>query len=250
MGKGSVMVRVETDASEEALQWLEFVREQPEEEDNCGAALELVAATFALCGDWITPLAVSFLIESSNPTIFYTVDHDHPPSTPAWLLRCTKVDDGLSPVVADRKSPREKHVSEINELELCAFAKEALGQPPPGEHLELMLSTVTLRAFAVTLPGGIELAPRYGRDILNPLVVHEGDRARVLAPNHGPAWMPMRVHASRENTLTHLTLELCWDFWLKNPAGLAQVREAVARVLARGRGWQLSEGEPSPLGSR
>lgn len=40
------------------------------------------------------------------------------------------------------------------------------------------------------------------------------------------------------------------DFWLKHAEGLAQVHAAIERVLARGRGWQVTEGNLPPPSSR
>jgi hypothetical protein len=120
---------------------------------------------------------------------------------------------------------------------------EGLDQPPPAAPLEIALSSLTVNALGVALPEGVVLEPRYGGEIIRPLLVNDGQRSLVLCPTYFAATTPMRLRSSDGLGTSRLSLELCWDFWTKHPIGLAQVQSAVERVLARGRGWQLDNGE-------
>ena len=56
---------------------------------------------------------------------------------------------------------------------------------------------------------------------------------------------PSRVETTKYGSM-RISLELCWDFWREHPAGRAQLRAALERVLERGRGWKLEQGELPP----
>jgi hypothetical protein len=243
MGKEQVtMSRFESYASDESLQHFYFAREPTAEESDRAAALELVAATSALMSDWIAPLAVSVRVESCDPSHYYFEDDDHPPARPHWFLRRHELDPRLfiTEVWIDSE---ERRVAAIGGAELLSLVQEALAQPPPLEHLEVTLAEVVVKATEVALPEGIELALTYGGGPLKPVLVFDGKRWLALGPDHGPVGPPARLRASNIHGRTTIGLELCWDFWREHPAGRAQARAAIERVLARGRGWQLEMGE-------
>jgi hypothetical protein len=53
------------------------------------------------------------------------------------------------------------------------------------------------------------------------------------------------LRASSDHGVTRIVVELYWDFWREHPAGRAQVRAAIERVLSRGSNWQIGEGNLS-----
>jgi hypothetical protein len=247
MGKGQVtMSLIESYASDESFQYISLIRQVDEEDESCrDAALELVAATSALCGDWISPLAVSLRVEVRNPEDFYFVDEKHPPARPAWFLRLREWDKRLS-LSPDWIAPEERRADAIGSAELLAFVEEALDQRPAAMPREVALPELTVNALAITLPEGVELEPRYMGMPVHPVLKRDGQRSRALGPKNGVAGgMPARLRASNSNGLSRLGISLCWDFWSVHPAGRAQVRAALDRVLGRGQGWQLEEGELS-----
>ncbi len=228
-------------ASDQALQIFVLQREESEDEDDRAASLELVASLSALCDGWISPLAISLLVESCDPANFYTVDFDSPAGKEAWFLRQRDLDARLF-ISPNYEHANKLQVDGIGAAELRAFVEEALAQPPPAENLVVTLASLSTDAVAVALPDGVELALRYPGGPLSPIVVQDGPRLRVLGPDYGPIAAPLSLRASNQHGLTELTLELCWDFWIEQPIGRAQVRAALERVLARG-SWQLEHGE-------
>lgn len=137
---------------------------------------------------------------------------------------------------------KELEVEGIGAAELRELVEQALAQPPPVAHLEVALAALSVNAVAVALPDGVELALRHPGGPLSPVVAQDGTRLRVLGPDYGPGAPPVRLRASNQHGLTRLTLELCWDLWIEQPIGRAQVRAAIERVLARA-GWRLEHGE-------
>jgi hypothetical protein len=236
------MERFESYASDESLHYIALVREEPEQETDQMAALELVAATAALCGDWIAPLTANVRVESCDPANFYIEDSDHPPAFEAWFLRRRVLDERLhiSPIW---NNSQERHAEVIGEAEMLEVVREAIEQPPPADHLEVTLAELLIQATAVALPQGVELALRYSRGPIDPLLVNDGQKTFALGPEYGPIGPPARLRASNEHGITNLSLSLLWDLWILHPAGRAQVRAAVERVLSRGRGWRLEQGE-------
>ena len=126
---------------------------------------------------------------------------------------------------------------------MIEVVREALKQPPPGDHLEVTLAELMIQATAVVVPLGVEVALRYSRGPIKPLLVTDGQKTLALGPDYGPIGPPARVRASNEHGITRLSLFLFWDLWFLHPAGRAQLRAAIERVLSRGRGWRLEQGE-------
>lgn len=234
------MYRLDCYASDQALQTFTLSRDEGEDEDDRGAALELVGALSALCTGWIEPQAASVLVESCDPANFYVVDPAAAPAQPAWFLRRHQLDPRLiaSP---EHAAPREVQVEHIGAAELRAFVEQALAQPAAAADRVVSLASLSVDAVAVTLPEDVELALRYPGGPLSALVVREGARLRVLGPDAGPVAAPVRLRASNQHGLVRLSLELCWDFWIEQPIGRAQVRAALERVLGRA-GWRLEHG--------
>jgi hypothetical protein len=235
------MYRLDCYASDQALQTFTLSRDEAEDEDDRGAALELVGALGALCAGWIEPQAASLLVESCDPTSFYLVDHEAPPAQPAWFLRRRQLDPRLF-VSPEHEAPREVLVEQIGAAALRAFVEQALAQPAAAPERVVALASLSVDAVAVTLPDDVELALRYPGGPLSAIVTREGSHLRVLGPDAGPVAAPLRLRASNQHGLVRLTLELCWDFWIEQPIGRAQVRAALERVLSRG-GWRLEHGE-------
>jgi len=235
------MVQVESYASDEPLLWFALSREGGEDEGERAAALELVAATSAFFGDWISPLAASVRVESCDPANYYFEDSDHPPACPHWFLRRRELDERLFISEAWVDS-QERRVDVIGAAELLALVEEALAQPPPVEHLEVALAEVLVRATEVALPDGIELSLRYAGGAIKPILVRNGERWLAQGPDYGPVGRPAGLRASNDHGVTRMVVELYWDFWREHPEGRAQVRAAIERVLGRGRDWQIAEG--------
>ncbi len=243
MAKGQVsMSRFESYASEESLQHFFLGREQTEEESERAAALELVAATAVLMGDWISPLTVSARVESCDPSHYYFEDLDHPPAQAAWFLRRHELDPRLF-ITEVWVDSQERRVATIDAGNLSSLVEEALAQPPPLEHLEVTLAEIAVKATEVALPQGMTLALRDYRGPLNPVLIFNGESWLALGPDQGRVSPPARLRAYNQHGRTTISLELCWDFWREHAAGRAQLRAALERVLERGRGWKLEQGE-------
>lgn len=237
------MPRFEVYASDHALQYFSFSREKEEGESERDAALELVRATVALMGDWIAPLTVDVRVESCDPSNYYSEDSDHPPQRAAWFLRRHQVDERLfiSEMWVDVE---ERRVDVIGEVEILELVGESLAQSPPREGVEVTLAELAVRSAAIVLPPNIDLALTYGGGSLTPVLVGDGGRQLAIGPDSGPVGPPVRVHAYNSHGETSLQIELHWDLWRAHPAGIAQARAAVERVLARGRGWHLKKERP------
>lgn len=235
-------MRIEAYASDESLQFFSFVREEAEDETDRAAALELVSAAVALCDDWIFPLTASVRVESCAPANHYFDDLEHPPARPAWFLRQHGLDERLyiSPAWIDSQ---ERCFDVIGGEEILAVVHEALAQPPPAEHLEVTLAELLIDATAVVMPQGADIALRYYRGPLQPLLLRDGEKLLALGPDHGPVGPPASLRASNEHGRTSLSLTLFWDLWTHHPDARAQARAALERVLSRGRGWRLEQGE-------
>jgi hypothetical protein len=175
--------------------------------------------------------------EDDDPISFYVVDSE---AQPSWFLR-QRVDARLF-VSPDYQGSQLRPVEAIGAAELLEVVTEALDQPPPGEHRTVALAVLSLNAVAVAVPDGLELTAHYPGGPLQPVVVAQGQERWALGPDHGPVGPPLRVLARNDHGRTRLTLELCWDLRCEHPAGRTQTRAALARVLARGRGWQTDQG--------
>jgi hypothetical protein len=243
MGKEHMNKRIETYASDEWIQTCTLVRETDEEDESCrAAALEIAAATSSLCGDWLLPLAVHVRVESRNPEDYYFADDEHPPAFSHWSLRPTVWDERLhySPFWIDSQ---ERRVASIGATALLAFVEEAVGQPPQVVPREIALAELSISALGVALPEGLELEPLYRRIPVVPIIEIHERRSLVIGPKSLTAGgLPMSLRATNKYGSMRLNLELLWDFWIEHPAGQAQVRAAIDRVLARGRGWQVEKG--------
>jgi hypothetical protein len=244
-----MMTRIETYASDEWVHSLSLVREDGDGECCRDTSLELVQATLALCRDWISPLAVSLRMESRDPNEHYFVDDAHPPAHRFWFLRQRNLDENVLPR-PDWVNPEVRIVESIAPAELLAFVEEALNQSPSIESREIALPELSVNALGISLPEGVELEPLYDGRPVHPVVIHDGMRATVLGPKFGVVGAtPARLRAlSSQYGTASIKLELCWDFWTKHPAGREQLRNALERVLSRGRGWQLESGEMPRLG--
>lgn len=237
------MPRFESYASDHALQYFSFAREQEEDESEQASAQELVKAAVALMGDWIFPLTVDLRVETCDPSNYYFEDSEHPPRYAAWFLRRHQLDERLF-ISEMWEEAQERRVDFIGEEEIGALVEEALSQAPPLESLEVTLAELAVRSAAISLPLDVELALAYGGGPLKPVLVRDGDHQLAMGPDHGPVGPPVRLRAHNAHGHTRLQLELHWDFWREHPAGIAQARAAVERVLARGRGWQLTKERP------
>jgi hypothetical protein len=235
-------MRIEVYASDESLQFFYLAREQAEDETDRAAAIELIDATVGLCGDWILPLTASVRVESCAPANYYFDDLDSPPSRPSWFLRRRELDEQLY-IVPAWINPQERRVETIGSQEIMSIVQEALAQPSPSDHLEVAFAELQINATAVVVPEGAEIALRYYRGPLQPLLRKDKERVIALGPDHGPVGPPAQLRASNQHGITHLELSLFWDLWKDHPAGQAQVRAAIERVLDRGRGWRLDKGE-------
>jgi hypothetical protein len=244
MGEDQVKTScVETQASDEWVQYFVLVRQEGEGESRHSAALEQVAALSALCGDWISPLAVSLRVESREPEDYYFADEAHPPARRFWFLRQREWDERVS-LRPYWNNPEERLVEAIGPAELSAFVREALAQPPPMASLKLALPELSVTALGISLPEGVELEPRYNGRPIRPALIRDGHRSLVLGPTSGvAAAMPARLSMNDQYGAARISLELCWDLWREHPASRAQLRGALERVLSRGRGWQLERGE-------
>lgn len=243
------MARVETYVSDEALLWFALAREQSEDASERDMAIELAVAISAFFADWISPLTVSVRVESCDPNRYYFEDSKHPPAQEAWFLRRRDLDSRLF-IRHSWNNAREQIVGKIEAADLLGVVKEALSQPPPLPNLEVALAEVIVKASSVLLPEDVELVCNDGYKQVEPIFVREGKRLAAQGPDYNFYGAPVALRASNLHGRTEIVVQFCWDFWLKHPAGLAQVHEAVARVLGRGQGWQLSEGNLPPLGSR
>lgn len=237
-------MRIETYASDEWVLSLSLVREDGEDEPCRQTSLELVDALLALCGDWITLLAISLRMESRDPGDYYFADDAHPPTYRSWFLRQHILDEDIQPR-PDWIDPELRVVESIGPSEVLVFVEEALNQKPPLDSLEIALTEVTVNALAVSLPEGVDLEPLYDQKPTHPVVVRRGTHLMVLSPKFGGVGTtPVRLRAiSSQYGTASIKMELCWDFWTKHPAGVAQVRRGLDRVFARGRGWRLERGE-------
>ncbi len=237
-------MRIETYASDDWVLSFSIAREHAEGERCRETSLELVAATLSLCDDWISPLALSLRMESRDPSEEYSTDDSHPPTHRSWFLRQRILDENLQPR-PDWIDPEIREVESVGTAELLAFVEEALSQNPPLESLEVALSELNVKAFSVSLPDGIELEPLYAGRPAHPVVVYAGSRTTVLGPKFASVGAtPLRLWAlSSQYGTSSIRMELCWDFWTKHPAGIAQLRRALEHVYARGRGWRLERGE-------
>jgi hypothetical protein len=232
----------EIHASDRSLQYFSFSREIEEGESERSAAVELLKAMAALMGQWISPLTVDIRVESCDPLNYYIEDSDHPPAQAAWFLRCRNLDDRLN-IGEMWIDSEERQVDVIGEAEILAVFDEALAQPAPIEGLEVSLAELAVRSAAVALPSELEVTLSYAGGPLKPLFVRDGERQLALGPTGGPVGPPARLRAYNTHGKTSIQIELHWDLWREHPAGIAQARAAVERILARGRGWQLEEGE-------
>lgn len=234
--------RVTTLASDESIQDFVFIRKQEHGESGSSAALEQLTAMLEFCGDWLTPLAVSLRVENREPDDYYFADDAHPPLRQFWLLRRRVWDERLS-LRSYWRSPEERLVDVVGPAELLAFVEEALAQPPSEEALKVALPELAVTAVSIALPEGLDLEPLYNGRPVHPASIQEGRRRSVLGPTSGAAaGMPVRLNVTDQYGASRIALELCWDFWTKHPAGIAQLRSALERVSARGRGWQLERG--------
>ncbi len=234
---------VTTLASDESIQDFVLARRQDEGESGHRAALEQVEAMLALCGDWLSPLAISLRVENREPDDYYFADDAHPPRRQFWLLRQRAWDERLS-LRSYWQNPEERLVEAVGSAQLFACVEEALAQPPSEGSLKIAMPELSVTAVSIALPEGVELDPRYNGRPVHPVSIEDGRRVAVLGPTSGAAaGMPVRLNLTDQYGTSRIALELCWDFWTKHPAGIAQLRSALDRVSARGRGWQLERGE-------
>ncbi len=241
------MARVSTLAWDDWIHTISLTRDVDEEDEHCrDTTLKMVEAISALCRDWLSPLAVSMRFEARNPEDYYFPDSEHPPAEPSWLLRVREWDEQID-LRHHLRDPQERTVEVLGAAELLDCVTEATEQPllPPRQ---IMMCECSVPALAVTLPEPIELEPRYVDSLVRVVSARRADRRWVIAGPRGPwaATLPLAVESSNSHGTSHVSLVIFWDFWLRHEAGRAQVRGAVERVLALGRGWKLTTDLPPP----
>lgn len=236
--------QIETYASDEWVEFFLLVRAHDDGDSCQSSSLELVEAILLLCEEWIVPLGVGLRLESRDRQQAGATDDEHPPARRFWFLRQREWDEriALRRYAADGA---EREVESIGAAELRAFVAEALGSSSPMEGQEVAVAELSLSALRVGLPEGIMLAPLYDGRPARPVVVGDSRRSSILSPKSGGvATSPLRLRGgTSQYEESSIELEICWDFWTKHPAGIAQLRRALDRVFARGRGWQLDRGK-------
>lgn len=138
----------------------------------------------------------------------------------------------------------------IGSAEVSSLIEAAFAQSPPLENLEIALAELEIAAVEVALPEGLELKLLAGDKQVVPVLRQSGARCLAQGPDYNFVGPPVSLRASNRYGSTRIVVEFFWDFWLKHPEGLAQVHAAIERVLARGRGWQVTEGNLPPPSSR
>lgn len=236
--------QLETYASDEWVEFFLLARAHDDGESCQSSSLELIEAILLLCEEWIVPLGVGLRLESRDPQQACSTDDENPPARRFWLLRQREWDEriALRRYGADLE---ERTVESIGAAELRLFVAESLGSRSPVEGQEVAVAELVLSALRVGLPEGIVLAPLYDGRPARPVVVGDGRRSWILSPKSGGvATSPLRLRGgTSQYEESSIELEICWDFWTKHPAGIAQLRGAFDRVFARGRGWKLERGE-------
>jgi hypothetical protein len=244
-----MMNKVDSRASDESVLWVTLQRDQAEGQSIHAAVAELVEAIAAFLGDWISPLVVGVRVESCDPANYYLPDDDNPPERPAWCLRRRLLDERLL-IQAPWIDSQERQADSIGAPELSSLVDEALAQPAPLPDREVTLVELLIPAVEVALPEGIELKLVADRTAISPVLIQHGTRRLAQGPDNNLIGPPVAIRASNHYGSAKIVIELFWDFWLEHPAGLAQVHAAVARVLARGHGWVVTEGNLPPPASR
>jgi hypothetical protein len=231
----------DTYASDKPLWHLRLKRFEADDESDRDATEELLAAVDDLTSGWLVPLAIGLSVECCDPANYYTPSAAPPPGR-HWFLRVPDLPASLS-ITTGYSDPVVDTAPRLDGATVARWVAGALDQHCPiAEHLvvfdELTWTAVRVRvpvagSIRVTFPGGV--APSQLDTVAGV--------SWALGPMVGPVGAPACLRAVNEHGVTSIDLALFWDLWIDHPAGRALVDAGGARVLARGRGWQME----SPL---
>ncbi|MEJ7602667.1 MAG: hypothetical protein WKG01_32560 [Kofleriaceae bacterium] len=219
-------------ASDHTLHSVQLIRDEAEDEDHVAATRELLAAITDLTAGWLEPLGVGIRVECRDPEDF--MQASGAPSDPHLFLR---VADWPAAAV-ENVGFTDARVREVPALEpsRIADAVAELTLRPCGPGLVTVFDQLLWTAVRARLP----VADAVALDGNTPLVLslEQRDGATwAIGPTTGPHGAPVRLRAINAEGKAEITLAIQWSIWADLPA---IVDEGVARVLARGRGWQLS----------
>lgn len=239
------MTEFESRASDEPILWFALQQDQTERQTARAVAGELIDAIAAFLGEWISPLTVGLRFECRDPDNCDLEDQSHPPSRATWFLRRRQLDERLL-IQPSWTGSEERQADLIGSAEVSSLIAVAFAQAPPLANLEIALAELEIAAVEVALPEGLEIKLLAGNKQVLPVLLRSGARCLAQGPDFNFVGPPVSLRASNRYGSTRVVVEFFWDFWLKHPAGLAQVHAAINRVLARGRGWQVTEGNLPP----
>lgn len=242
------MMEVESRASDESILWFALQQDQTERQTARAVTDELIEAIAAFLGQWISPLTVGLRVECRDPGNYDLEDDRHPPSRATWFLRRRQLDERLL-IQPSWSDSQELQVDLIGSAEVSSLIEAAFAQSPPLENLEIALAELEIAAVEVALPEGLELKLLAGDKQVVPVLRQSGARCLAQGPDYNFVGPPVSLRASNRYGSTRIVVEFFWDFWLKHAEGLAQVHASIERVLARGRGWKVTEGNLPPPSS-
>ena len=219
-------------ASDHTLRSVQLVREEPEDEDHVAATRELLAAISDLTHGWLEPLGVAIRVECRDPADF--MQAAGAPDDPHVFLRVAS----WPAAVVENVGFTGARVRDVPALDPPAIADAVaeLASHACGEGLVTVFDQLVWTAVRARLPVP-EAVALDGKTPLDLELEQRDGAAWALGPTRGPHGAPARLRASNEEGQATILLSVQWGIWVDLPA---IVDEGIARVLARGRGWQLT----------
>jgi hypothetical protein len=218
-------------ASDHPLRSIQLSREEADGEDDAAATEELLAAVADLSRGWLEPLGVGILIDCREPERFMQPADARPPE-PHHFLRAA----GMPAEVVVNVGFTDALVREVAVLDaavISAAVTAATKQPCAAGVASF--GELVFTAVRVRLPHD-DLVAMYGPLVIDVHVESRNGVAWAVGPTAGPAAAPVRLRASSDHGVSNILLSLNWSIWVDQPAIVA---EALARVLARPRGWSV-----------
>jgi hypothetical protein len=232
------MLSLEVEANDDWLWSVQLRRLAADDEDDRAITLELLEAIDALAAGWLEPLVASFTVNCCNPDNFFEPSPEGLAVRPNWSLVAAELP-------ANVKAPHvggdavQECIARLDRAALQAYLERALDQRCPVVGHVTSLGSLTWTAVRARLPVRAQLVLRHGTHTLAPGTEQRNDGEWVSRPGLSAVGHPAQILAYNEHYAASITLSILWDLWFRHPAGRALVDAGIARVLARGRGWNI-----------
>jgi hypothetical protein len=224
-------------ASEHELASTALYRVEADDDDDRSATRELLAAVDDLARGWLVPLGIALSIDCCDPSAFDQASATIRPPRPHWFLRVPDLPTGVVEDPAYR-NPVIETAPQLDAVTIERWIERAVAQRCPSEGHFAAFGEMTWTMLRARVPQVGEAKVTDGHGLIPSVFDSIDGELWAYGPALGNIRSPAWLRAANYHGDTKIHLRLFWDVHATWPAGRALVDAGVARVLARGRGWQ------------